>query len=203
MSGYLIAIILGLAFVGFISVIVPGSIVRMALQNCTRRDGSRSRKRTVSELMQLGDYLASLLVVVLIAVGAAGVALVGVNRYIVPVPIVMDVLRAFDIDPAVWEAKLEDGGRPAGIGAKYESWGLQNGYSLDHLRTWEEILWKGWFLFAVGAILLMGFLCWFVGKCYVVGTARYSEGVWKRRLIYTKLDVANRDSGHSKSYRRH
>jgi hypothetical protein len=203
MSGYLIAIILGLAFVGFISVIVPGSIVRMALQNCTRRDGSRSRKRTVSELKQLGDYLAALLVVVLIAVGTVGVALVGVNRYIVPVPIVMDVLSAFDLDPAEWKAELEGGGGPAGIGAKYESWGLQNGYSLDHLRTWEEILWKGWFFFAVGAILLMGFLCWFVGKCYVVGTARYSEGVWKRRLIYTKLDVANREKSHSKSFRRH
>ena len=203
MIGYMIAIILGLTFFGFIILIVPGSMVRAALQNCIRRDGSRSVKRTVSELKQLGDYLASLLVVVLIVAGTAGVAVVVVNRYLVPVPIVADVMSAFDIDPAVWEAKLEDRGGPADIGAKYESWGLQNGYSLDHLQVWEEVLWKGWFFFAVCGILLMGFLCWFVGKCYVVGTARYSEGVWKRRLIYTKLDFANRVKCHSKGFRRH
>ena len=203
MIGYMIAIILGLTFFGFIILIVPGSMVRAALQNCIRRDGSRSVKRTVSELKQLGDSLASLLVVVLIVAGTAGVAVVVVNRYLVPVPIVADVMGAFDIDPAVWEAKLEDRGGPADIGAKYESWGLQNGYSLDHLQVWEEVLWKGWFFFAVCGILLMGFLCWFVGKCYVVGTARYSEGVWKRRLIYTKLDFANRVKCHSKGFRRH
>jgi len=201
MIGYMIAILLGLAFVGFMILMIPSPIVRVALQNCNRRDGSRSRKRTVSELKQFGNYLASFLVLVLFAAGTAGGSLVAVHQYIIPIPIVVDVLRAFDIDRAVWEAKLEEGG-PADISAKYESWGLQNGYSIDHLRFWEESLWKGWCFFAVCGLLCVWFLGWFVGRCHVVATASYSQGVWKRRSIYAELDFANRKC-HSKDHGKH
>lgn len=181
---------------GLFVLLMPTRVFRTAWANCSRRDGSWSRRRARSEAKHVTDFLGSVLFVLAAVVTATGTVVIVIHSYIVPIPIIVDILGAYDPDPVAWEANIEKG-ELGDVGARYENWGADHGLSDQSLRFWQEYLWQHWL-----ALLIIGFIVgtcfyWLFAKFYVRAAVKYGQGVLKRKRAYAEWDAHHRSADRS------
>jgi len=184
----LAVLLLLLLIVGFVIASLPMRISRVALQNCKRLDGTWSPKRTLKESQKLADLFGAVLLALVCAVTITGTALFMVNSYIIPIPIAFNIFSVFDVDVVQWEANIEEGDL-GDVGAQYEQWSQEQGFSSESARFWQDFLWEYWPSLTLWALVLAGLFYWFMGKFYVTTLVRYSEHVLKRQKAYQAWDM--------------
>ena len=171
-----------------IVLLLPYTALRIALRNTRRADGSRSQRRARRERRHAVEFAGHVLLVPLLVVAVAGSALVGVHRFVAPVPLLLDVAGAFDTDAAAWERAIEQE-RLGDVGAAYESWSRRRGFSYRTARYWQELLWAYWptlvAILTLGGLLFYGLLA----RVYAGASAAYQRGVYRRQHQYRKRDA--------------
>lgn len=172
---------------------VPWQVVRLALQNCIRLDGSTSWRRVRRETIRLMRLVAGLLVMPVLAAVLVGSVVAVIHSYIVPLPVVHDVFRAYHSDPLVWEDNIEIGSL-GDVGEDYEQWSQRKGFSPETARFWQELLWHNWMPAAIFALLIAVVLLWLFARYYVSLVRHYQKGIVQRRRMYDCRDHAPREA---------
>ncbi len=184
---FLILVVL-LVIAGTLAFTLPKQVIRTALSNCRRSDGTWSRKRAVTEIKEVTDISGGLL----LALVASFVMTIGplllIHITIVPIPMVLDIFGAFDVNPVQWEAGIETGNL-GDVGTQYEMWGQQRGYSEEKLRFWQEFLWRSWPVLLALAAVFTGLFYWFVSRFYLSAAAHYGRRIVKRCRYYQMHDA--------------
>ena len=163
-------------------------LFRSILRNCVQLDGSISSKRAWWEITRLFKLGAVLLIIPLSFIGVNGLAVYGVHNYIVPIPMAVDILSVFDIDPEVWENSIENE-ELGDVGAQYEEWSQKQGFSPQSARFWQETLWYNWLLLGLFTLYLLGsFYFWVVKLCSAV-IIDHKKGLFRRKEIYYEIDL--------------
>ena len=173
-----------------VSLIIDHSsdLFRSILRNCVRLDGSISLKRAWWEIRRLVKLGALLLIIPLSFMGVNGLAVYFVHNYIVPIPMAVDILSVFDIDPEVWENTIENE-ELGDVGAQYEEWSQKQGFSPQSARFWQETLWYNWLLLGLFTLYLLGsFYFWVVKLCSAV-IIDHKKGLFRRKEIYYEIDL--------------
>lgn len=174
--------------IGGVIASLPIQITRVALQNCKRLDGSWSSKRTIKESQKLADLFGAVALALICAVTITGFALYMVHSYIIPIPIAANIFSVFDVDAVQWEANIEEG-ELGDVGAQYEHWSQEQGFSGDSARFWQDFLWDYWPSLALWVLVLAALFYWFMAKFYVTTLVRYSKRVLKRQKAYQAWDT--------------
>ena len=104
-----------------------------------------------------------------------------------PIPIVVKIFSAFDIDPVSWEENIEIGVF-GDIGAEYEQWSKSKDFSPVMARFWQEFLWNNWYIL-IALLLYFGFTFYFsVLKISFGMFMHYKKRVIRRSLFYHSVD---------------
>lgn len=179
---------------------LPYRVFYVATRNVTRLDGTFSKGRLQREVRYATSLLGEFLLLVIIVVSISGFILLVIHEYIVPLPMVADMLSQFDLDPVQWEYNIEHG-ELGDMGAKYEAWSRSRGFSESSARFWQEFLWMQWIaLAAIGSFLAYTggrFLLHFYGTALV----KYAHGVLSRNKAYRRRDLMHMASRPNRSVR--
>ncbi len=170
--------------------LLPYSSFRMAVANRTRLDGTRSSARSRRERKHASDFAVSIVLVPIIVVAVVGSALIVVHEFIAPIPLLLDIMGAYQVDAEAWERAIEreDLGD---VGAEYEAWSAKRGFGSTSARFWQDTLWGNWLTLLV---LLAGCVAVFyvaVSKLYIRASVEYQKGVTARSEEYVLRDLTN------------
>lgn len=167
---------------------LPFRVFAVARRNARRMDGSFSTYRLRTEAKHIGSLFGEFLLVVIAAVSVFGIILMTIHEYIVPLPMVADMLSQFHLNPERWEYNIEHGDL-GDMGAHYEAWSRRRGFSDSSARFWQEFLWVQWLGLAVIGLTLLYYFGRFLVHFYGTALVTYAHGVLKRNKAYTRRDL--------------
>ena len=185
---FTIALIVFLAFLALALFAFPWRLVRIAASNSRRVDGSISRKRAGIELKQGSNFMAEVLLVPVLATSLFMAAFFVVDRYVIPLPLLRDVLSIFDTQFAVWDENMESG-QFGDVGVTYGEWARSRGYSENTGYTIRKFLKNNWLALAVVSVVAGGFFYWFITRYYLSALKAYNKKLMRRRENYRYVDV--------------
>ena len=158
------------------------------LKNCFRSDKSISWDRFKKEIGRFSQFVLKIFIIIVYYIVFNATLLTLCHEFIVPVPIVVKIFSAFNIDPAVWEENIEIGVF-GDIGAEYEQWSKAKGFSPEIGRFWQEFLWDYWYIL-IALLLYFGFTFYFsVFKLSLGIFMRYKKRVIRRSIFYYSVDL--------------
>lgn len=154
-----------------------------AFLNCFQPDGRLNRIRTWREVRYLARFLSILLVIIMLFLLICATPIVLVHTYVVPIPIAVKIFGAYHLDPKVWEYNIEDGDL-GDVGAEYEAWSKELGFSKQAAKFWQYFLWYTW-PFLIGYALYSFTLFYlFINKFSRALFAYYKRKVFRREAAY-------------------
>lgn len=159
------------------------NIFYIAFLNSFSPDGRLDRTRTWREIRYLVRFLSSWLITIILLFAICAAPAVLVHSYVVPIPIALKIFGAFHVDPEVWEHKIEK--RDLGdVGAEYEAWSKEQGFSKRTAIFWQYFLWYSWPFLIVYAIYIFALSYCFIHKFCNALFARYKRKVLHRERAY-------------------
>lgn len=184
---YWIGAVLGLLALLAIAVTMPYAVFREAWANTTDPDGTRHGPRLRTELSALANFFGELLLVPVLVFGITGGATFFVHEYVIPIPLVADVMSMFDPDMTVWDERMETG-RLGDVGRIYGRWSEDQGFSPTRGYVVRKFLKRNWLALLIVAAGLTAFFYWFATRYYISTVVAYHEGVQHRRQHYRQED---------------
>lgn len=177
-----------LAFVVIIVVgVLPYHVFRVASRNVYRIDGTLSYGRCRREVRHLTSLLGQMLVLVTTGLGSVVFGLVVVDQYVVPLPMVSEMVSQFDSNPVQWEYNIEHG-IYGDLGEQYEAWSHSRGFSTSSARFWQEFLWLQW-----GAIAIVGMVLIFRGFRFLARWHNAAVLAYARKVLARSKEYQVRD----------
>lgn len=181
-----IAIVLFLG-IGLVFMDIP--LFKTVIRNCYRIESTFSTKRTKKEIKHLA-LLAFRITSVLAVYLILNVCILTLcHKFIVPIPIIVKIFTAFDVDRVVWEDNIEIG-MFGDIGEEYEQWSEKQGFSYRTARFWQEMLWHNWIILMVLLVYFGTSFYYTVLKVTLSFFRRYKRRVYRRRRIYSRYDIS-------------
>ena len=159
------------------------NIFHTAFLNCFSSDGRLNRTRTWREIRYLVRFSSSWLVTIILFLAICATPIVFVHTYVVPIPISLKIFGAFHIDPEVWEYNIEKGDL-GDVGAEYEAWSKERGFSKRTAIFWQYYLWYCWPFLIAYAIYIFAAFYLFIHKFSNALFARYRRKVFHRERAY-------------------
>lgn len=158
------------------------------LQNCFRLDKSISWERIKKEIRRFSQFVLKVFIIIVCYILFNATLLLLCHEYIVPIPIVVKIFSAFNIDPVVWEENIEIGVF-GDIGMEYEQWSKAKGFSPEIGRFWQEFLWNYWYVL-IALLLYFGLTFYFsVFKLSLKMFMHYKKRLIRRSLFYHSVDL--------------
>ena len=157
------------------------------LLNCFCPDGSINWTRTWRETKYLVRFVSTLLLILFLFFGICATPIVLVHSYIIPIPIVMDVLSVFSINEEVWEDNVFIGDGRKAL-SKYETWRKKQGISKQRAMSMQQFLWDTWYIWAAFALYAMFFFYLLLVKLFIKLFNRYKKKVFRREEVYSSRD---------------
>lgn len=158
------------------------------LQNCFRPDKSISWERIKKEIRRFFQFILKVFIIMVCFIVFNATLLTLCHEYIVPIPIVVKIFSAFDINPVVWEENIEIGVF-GDVGAEYEQWSKSKDFGPVTARFWQEFLWNNWYI-VIAFSLYFGFTFYFsVLKISLGMFMHYKKRVIRRSLFYHSVDL--------------
>jgi hypothetical protein len=185
---FAIAFIIFLTFLALVLFAFPWRLARIAASNSRRVDGSLSKKRAGIELKQGGGFMAEVLLVPVLATSLFMAGFFIVDRYIIPLPLLRDVLSLFDTQFAVWDENMESG-QFGDVGISYGEWARSRGYSDNTGYTIRKFLKNNWLAMVVISVAAGAFFYWFTTRYYLSALKAYNKRLMRRRENYRYVDV--------------
>lgn len=111
-----------------------------------------------------------------------------VDRYLIPLPLLRDVVSLFDLRFSVWDENMESG-RFGDVGLTYGEWAQSRGYSANTGFTIRKFLKNNWLALVILSAGLAFFVYWFVIRYYLSALVEYNKELYQRREKYRVLDV--------------
>jgi hypothetical protein len=185
---FTIALIIFLAFLALALFAFPWRLARIAASNSRRVDGSISRKRAGIELKQGSSFMADVLLVPVLATSLFMAAFFVVDRYVIPLPLLRDVLSLFDAQFAVWDENMESG-QFGDVGVTYGEWARSRGYSENTGYSIRKFLKNNWLALVVVSVVAGAFFYWFTTRYYLSALKAYNKKLMRRRENYRYVDV--------------
>lgn len=173
--------------------LLPYSSFRLARENCTRANGTRSKKRASTERKAVTDFGVTIILIPLIVVAVVGTTLIIVHEFIAPIPLLLDVMGAYQTNVEAWEHAIEREGL-GDVGAHYEAWSRNRGFADTTARFWQEILWDHWPTVLIVLILIAGVFYVAVSRIYISASVQYQSGVTERAETYRQYDLEQAES---------
>ena len=160
---------------------IPQHVVRTAIGNCTRADGTKSGRRKRREIKHLLEFILSVLSIPALIVGIhIGIFMLMDKFYVgsIPTEWVDEIERADTDEGEVGEALT-----------KFTDWQEQQRKIFHSAATpWHDVLRKNW-LFLAADIVLMGILLyWVIGPLFIGLVSNYREGIERRHRHYVWID---------------
>lgn len=165
----------------------PYKLIRFAAANCRRLDGTFSRLRTKTELRQLFSFSAEVLMVPVLAIGLAGGGLLATHKFLIPIPLLDQVVSLFDVSFEKWDENMETG-RFGDVGRTYGEFGKEAGYSEQTSYVLRKTLKHSWLLITVLFVAFGLFVYWFVTRYYYHIVDEYRKGIFARQVEYSRVD---------------
>ncbi len=166
----------------------PKRICHAIRKNCQRLNGSISKRRKTLEQVHFMDFMAGVLVVVLLLLLAFNAIVYIVHTRVVPLPLAADAFQQFDWDKHTWRANLVDpaAGDIAGQFADWqESGSVRARFNLFGLvTTWPVLVLFG---ILVGSGMLIS-----LGRVYISCLTNYERAVHRRYQEYFAHDMKRR-----------
>jgi hypothetical protein len=157
-------------------------------QNCFRPDKSISWERIKIEIRRFSRFVLKVFIIIICYIVFNAILLTLSHEYIVPIPIVVKIFSAFNIDRVAWEENIEIGVF-GDIGAEYEQWSKAKGFSPETGRFWQEFLWNYWYIL-IALLLYFAFTFYFsVFKLSLGIFMRYKKRTIRRGLFYHSVDL--------------
>jgi len=167
--------------------LLPYPSFRTAMGNCAWTDGTQSQARTKRERKHAVDFVAHVLLVPIIVVAVVGTSLIVVHEFISPIPLLLDVMGAYQVDSEAWEHAIEHE-ELGDVGARYEEWSGRSGFEADTARYWQEALWNNWMTLLALLVAGGGVFYVAVSKIFIGASAAYQRGVRARAEEYRMHD---------------
>jgi hypothetical protein len=162
-------------------------VFHTVLQNCFRSDNNISWARTKKEIRRFFQFVLKIVIIIVLYTVFNATLLFLCHEYIVPIPIVVKIFSACDIDPVVWEDNIEIG-ILGDIGEEYEEWSRKKGFSPETSRFFQEFLWNYWYIL-IALILYFGFSFYLsVFKLSLYMFKRYKMRVRRRKFFYYSVE---------------
>ncbi len=166
---------------------LPYRLLRFARANCRRMDNSFSRLRAKKELRQLVSFSAEVLMVPILALGLSGAALMAVHTWLIPLPLLEQVISLFEPSFAKWDDNMESG-EFGDVGRTYGEFAESAGYSRETAYSMRKTLKHGWWVFAILFVAFAVFIYWFVTNYYLYVVDQYRKGIFERQTEYSRVD---------------
>ena len=183
-----VAILLFGAFLLLALLTFPWRLARAAVANARRLDGTVSKRRVAIEAKKGGSFMAEVLLMPLLATTLLTSGFMIVDRFMIPLPLLRDVVSLFDVRFSNWDERMESG-RFGDVGVTYGEWVRSRGYSDDAGYTMRKFLKNNWLALLVAAALAGAAVYWFAVRYYIAILRRYRKLLLRRRENYRKLDV--------------
>jgi hypothetical protein len=177
-----------LAFLLLAILAFPWRLLSIAIANARRADGTLSRKRARIEYRKVGSFVAEVVLVPLLATTLLTGSLFVVDRFVIPLPLLRDVISLFDVRFSVWDENMETG-EFGDVGMTYGEWAASRGYSAGTSRTIRKFMKNNWLPLTLLAILAAVFVYWFVVRYYLSVLLAYRGQLLERRERYRLIDV--------------
>lgn len=184
--GGLALVLMGLA-IAFVALTFPYRMMSLTVANCRRSDGRRSSRRTKREVRKLISLIGDLLLFPVLSTTFVMAIVLAVHTFVIPIPLVVDVMGMFSPDSAVWEERTETG-ELGDVGRIYGKWSDEQGYSSDRAYNVRKFLKRNWFILLLLAIVVVVIAYVFITGYYVSCLKSYHEGLLKRKERYTERD---------------
>jgi hypothetical protein len=127
--------------------------------------------------------LLILLVVILLFLVICATPMVLVHSYVVPIPIALKIFGAYHPAPELWEYNIEDGDL-GDVGAEYEDWSKERGFSKQTAKFWQYFLWYTWPFLIGYALYSFAFFYLFIYKFSRALFSYYKKKVFRREAVY-------------------
>jgi len=160
----------------------------MAWANTGRSDGSRSRKRVRIEAQRAASLLAEIVLVPVLAATILAGSIFMVDRYVIPMPLLRDVISLFDLRFSVWDENMETG-EFGDVGITYGEWAASRGYSFGAGRTIRKFIKNNWLALVLISVVVSLLAYWFVMQYYLASIRAYKLELMRRREQYRLVDV--------------
>lgn len=168
-------------------VVLDKFVFRTVLQNCFRSDKNISWNRTKKEIKRLFQFVFKILIIIILYIILNAGFLFLCHRYIVPIPTVIKIFSAFDVDSVVWEKNIEIG-LYGDVGEEYERWSKEQNFNPQTARFWQEFLWNYWYIL-IALILYFGASFYLsVFKISMGFFKHFKKGVIRRKYFYYSVD---------------
>ncbi len=166
----------------------PWRLLRMAATNAKRPDGTLSRARARIEVRKGAGFLGEVVLVPLLATTLLVGACFGVDRYLIPLPLLRDVVSLFDPRFSVWDEAMETG-RFGDVGLTYGEWARSRGYSQNVGHTLRRFLKNNWLALVLLAVAATVAVYWFVIRYYLATLEAFYRELQVRSERYRRLDI--------------
>lgn len=166
----------------------PWRLLRQAASNARRPDGTFSRARARIEVRKGVSFLGEVVLVPLLATTVLIGACFGVDRYLIPLPLLRDVVSLFDPRFSVWDEAMETG-RFGDVGITYGEWARSRGYSQNVGVTLRHFLKNNWLALTLIAVTLVVAVYWFVLRYYLAALQSFYSDLQVRSERYRRLDI--------------
>jgi hypothetical protein len=109
---------------------------------------------------------------------------------VVPIPIAVKIFGAYHLYPEMWEYNIEHGDL-GDVGAEYEAWSKERGFSKQAAKFWQYFLWYTWPFLIGYALYSFALFYVFINKFSRALFAYYKRKVFRRKTAYylKNLDV--------------
>ncbi len=186
-----------LAVISFVAILLlalltfPWRLAAVAVRNVRRADGSLSGKRLRIEMRGAVSFMTEVLLAPVLATTMLVGGVFVIDRYVIPLPLLRDVVSLFDAKFDVWDERMESG-RFGDVGLSYGEWARSRGYSANTSYSLRKFLKNNWLALAVVVVAGAVFIYWFVVQYYLSALLQYRNKVAGRRERYRASDaVAN------------
>ncbi len=184
--GLFALVLVGLA-IGFIALTFPYRMMTLTFANCRRADGQRSGRRTKKEVRKLIELLGELLLFPILGTAFITAAVLIVHTFVIPIPLVVDVMGMFSPDGTVWEERTETG-ELGDVGRLYGEWSDEQGFSQERAYGIRKFLKRNWLVLLLLATAITAVAYVFITGYYVSCLKSYHDGLLMRKKRYAEHD---------------
>lgn len=166
---------------------LPKQLQEMASANSIRFDGSSSSRRTKAESKAIRKLRSDLWALCLICGLLLGLGGAAIHFLVVPIPVAVRGLSAFQLDPGEWKSAMKS----AGVDSDLEkSIGKQLRISPRDANAKARTLWQVAPLMIAGAVLYGFGVIYIASRGYSRALAEYHSGIVTRQARAAERDIA-------------
>lgn len=165
-------------------VVLPTPVVRIAIANCFRSDGTFSRYRSRFEFRAIAGLGRSMLAVLLVILAPLLLAGLAIHSFVIPAPLAVEALLTDFSDADAWRTNPKRGPFED-VARRHERFVMEQGGTRQDALGIQKVLWQS--LPAIGIVWLISMFVFADWICRLSRAAfqDYHHGLRTRSLILT------------------